>query len=127
MKTIECVSPNELYASRQVIGKFTADRSALQGESDCGMGYATPEDFPKDKFWIFDLIEGFQFNKKIAGKTQKWSIDTNYANETMLFRCYIDGKVVASRIVEWVTFPQKTLTLYVINGVVRLTADKKYK
>jgi len=120
MKAMEYVSPNETQATKRVIKLFSADKYG-KTEQDNDRYFATMDDFPQDKFWIFELIEGFQFNAKVKGKVQTWKIDSDLSKETMFFRCIVSGKTVASRLVEWVTFPIKYLELYVTDGVISLT------
>ena len=121
MKTIEYVTPNEMQATRKVIEKLATDRNIEVEDEGCCKYFATMDELPKNYYWIFELIEGFQYNPKVNGQNQIWKIDCDNGAETMFFRCFVNGKVVASRLVEWVTFPEKKLELHVIDGVIRFT------
>ena len=119
MTTIEYVTPNEMRATTDTIEALAAPATSDGAEDGCRY-YASPEDFPKDKLWVFELIDGFQFNPKIAGRDQTWTIDADRGSETMLFRCHVGGRVVASRLVEWATFPLARLELRVEGGVIQM-------
>ena len=123
MKTIEYISPNEMKATRKVIEKLTVKQKRSFCEEECEY-YASGVELRNNYFWVFELIDGFQFNPKLKGQNQTWKIDYKTETESMLFRCFVSGKVVASRLVEWVTFPIKSLELYVIDGVIRLTKKR---
>jgi hypothetical protein len=123
MKTIEYVTPNEMRATRKVIEKLTVDRETAVGDGneECRKYFASMDELKNNYFWVFDLIDGFQYSSKVKGQNQIWKIESNPGAETMFFRCFVNGKAVVAQTVEWVVFPIKNLELYVIDGVIRLT------